>query len=83
MAIAPKIQARFVDGLKKFQSIVEAAKIRDANESDTVVILTGILSEILGFDKYLDITTEHAIRGTFCDLAIKMNGNIPSQFCKI
>lgn len=76
MAIPPKIQTRFVEGLKKFQSIVEAAKIRDANESDTVVMLTGILSEMLGFDKYTDITTEHAIRGTFCDLAIKVNGNI-------
>lgn len=76
MAIPAKIQARFVEGLKRFQPIVEAAKIRDANESDTVVILTGILSDVLGFDKYTDITTEHAIRGTFCDLALKINGNI-------
>jgi hypothetical protein len=76
MAIPTKIQARIVDGLKKFQPIVESAKIRDANESDTVVLITGILSEILGFDKYTDITTEHAIRGTFCDLALKINGNI-------
>lgn len=76
MAIPTKIQARLIEGLKKFQPIVEAAKIRDANESDTVVMLTGILSDILGFDKYTDITTEHAIRGTFCDLAIKVNGSI-------
>lgn len=68
MAIPTKIQSRLVEGLKKFQPIVESAKIRDANESDTVVILTGILSEILGFDKYTDITTEFAIRGTYCDL---------------
>lgn len=76
MAIPSKIQTRLIDGLKKFQPIVEAAKIRDANESDTVVILTGILSEVLGFDAYTEITTEHAIRGTFCDLAIKINGNV-------
>jgi len=76
MAIPIKIQTRIIEGLKKFQPIVESAKIRDANESDTVVILTGILSDILGFDKYTDITTEHAIRGTFCDLALKINGNI-------
>lgn len=76
MAIPTKIQTRLIDGLKKFQPIVESAKIRDANESDTVVMLTGILSDILGFDKYTDITTEHAIRGTFCDLALKINGNI-------
>ena len=77
MATIPlKIQTRIIDGLKRFQPIVESAKIRDVNESDTVVLLTGILSEILGYDKYTDITTELAIRGTFCDLALKIDGKI-------
>lgn len=71
-----KVLDRIREGLKKFQPIVESAKIRDVNESDTVVLLTGILSEVLGFDKYTDITTELAIRGTFCDLALKVNGKI-------
>lgn len=74
--IPTKVQSRIIEGLKRFQPIVESAKIRDANESDTVVLLTGILSDILGFDKYTDITTEHSIRGTFCDLAVKVNGNV-------
>ena len=74
MAIIPqKVQSRITEGLKKFQPIVESAKIRDVSESDTVVMLTGILSDILGYDKYLDITTELAIRGTYCDLALKIN----------
>jgi hypothetical protein len=51
MIIPSKVQTRIVEGLKKFQPIVESAKIRDANESDTVVLLTGIFSDILGFDK--------------------------------
>lgn len=72
-----KIAARISDGLKRFQPIVESAKSRDVNESDTVVLLTGILSEILGFDKYTDITTELSIRGTYCDLALKIDG----KFC--
>lgn len=77
MASVPaKISSRIVEGLKRFQSIVESAKIRDVNESDTVVLLTGILSEILGFDKYTDITTELSIRGTYCDLALKIDGKI-------
>jgi hypothetical protein len=76
MPIPSKIQQRLVEGLKKFQPIIESARARDANESDTVVLLTGILSEILGFDKYTDITTEHSIRGTFCDLALKINNKI-------
>ena len=55
MIIPSKVQIRIIEGLKKFQPIVESAKIRDANESDTVVLLTGILSDLLGFDKYTDI----------------------------
>ena len=74
--IPVKIQSRLVEGLKKFQPIVESAKIRDVNESDTVVLLIGMFSEILGFDRYTDITTELAIRGTFCDLALKVDGKI-------
>ncbi len=74
--ISNKIQTRIIEGLKRFQPIVESAKIRDVNESDTVVMLTGILSDILGFDKYVDITTELAIRGTYCDLALKIDGKI-------
>ena len=77
MATIPqKIQSRITEGLKRFQPIVESAKIRDVSESDTVVMLTGILSDILGYDKYVDITTELAIRGTYCDLAVKINDKI-------
>lgn len=72
-----KVTLRIQAGLKRFQPIVESAKSRDVNESDTVVLLTGILSEVFGFDKYTDITTELSIRGTYCDLAIKANG----EFC--
>jgi hypothetical protein len=75
-AIPAKVQSRLSEGLKKFQPILESAKIRDVNESDTVVILTGVFSDVLGYDKYTDVTTEHSIRGTFCDLALKVNDKI-------
>lgn len=75
-SIPPKIQSRIVDGLKKLQPIVESAKIRDVNESDTVVLLTGVLSDVFGFDKYTDITTEYAIKGTYCDLALKISDKL-------
>lgn len=75
-AITQKIQARISEGLKKFQPIIESAKIRDVSESDTVVLLTGVLSEILGYDKYVDITTELAIRSSYCDLALKIDGKV-------
>jgi predicted type IV restriction endonuclease len=76
ISVPQKVSTRIVDGLKRFQPIIESAKTRDVNESDTVVLLTGILSEILGYDKYTDITTEMSIRGTYCDLALKINGSV-------
>jgi predicted type IV restriction endonuclease len=74
--IPEKITGRISEGLKKFQPIIAANKAKDVNESDTVTLILDILSEILGFDKYNDITTEHNIRGQYCDIALKINGKI-------
>jgi hypothetical protein len=74
--IIQKVADRIATGLKRFQPILQAAHARDINESDTVVIITDILQYVLGFDKYTEITSEHAIRGTYCDLAIKIDGRL-------
>ena len=75
LATSAKVSQRISAGLKKFQPILEAAKARDVNESDTVVIVTDLLHEVFGYEKYADITSEHMIRSTFCDLAIKLDGH--------
>ena len=54
----------------------DAARQRDVNESDTVTIIKDILADVLGYDKYAEITAEYAIKGTFCDLAVKLDGTI-------
>ena len=74
--IPQKVAKRLSFALKQFQPILESAKSRDVNESDTVVIVTDILSEIFGYDKYSEVTSEYAIKGTYCDLAIKLNGKL-------
>jgi hypothetical protein len=70
-----KVFDRLQAGIKRFQPILASAKARDVNESDTVIIVTDMLSEIFGYDKYSEITSECSIRGTWCDLAIKINGS--------
>ena len=75
-SISRKISDRLAAGIKRFQPILSAAKSRDVNESDTAIIVTDMLSEIFGYDKYSEITSEFAIRGTSCDLALKMDGAI-------
>lgn len=74
--IPTKVQTRLTSGLKKFQSIVSTARTKDINESDTVVIITDILSDLFGYDKYSEITSEQAVKKTFCDLAIKIDGKV-------
>jgi len=69
-----KFQPRLVAGIKKFQNILKIAKAKDINESDTIVIVTDMLSELFGYDKYLDITSEYEIKKTYCDLALKIDG---------
>jgi hypothetical protein len=72
--ISNKVIERLQAGIKRFQPILASAKSRDVNESDTVIIVTDMLSDVFGYDKYSEITSECAIRGTWCDLAIKISG---------
>lgn len=76
MPIPKKVSDRLAAGLKRFKPVLEAAKDRDINESDTSMIVTDMLAEIFGFDKYAEVTREYVIRGTYCDLATKIEGQL-------
>jgi predicted type IV restriction endonuclease len=71
-----KVIERLTKNINKFQKVLQIAKDRDVNEANTVIIVGDILSDIFGFDKYTEITSEFAIRGTYCDLAIKTDDKI-------
>lgn len=73
-SVPTRVADRLAAGLRRFQPILGSAKSRDINESDTVVIVADILSEVFGYDKYTEITSECSIRGTWCDLGIKIDG---------
>ena len=72
MKMTKKTEDRIKVSVPKFQRVLAAAKDRDLNESDTVSIITDMLAEVFGYDKYQEVTSELAIRGTYCDLAIKI-----------
>lgn len=77
MAVMPtRVTQRISSNLNKYQRVLKKAVDQDINESDTSMIITDILSDVFGFDKYSEITSEQAIRGTYCDLAIKIGGQI-------
>jgi predicted type IV restriction endonuclease len=75
-----RLSKRFVDrakpALRRYQKAFDSAKSRDVNESDTRVIISDFVAEVLGFDKYSELTTELAVKSTFCDLAIKFKGKL-------
>lgn len=75
MATVPsRVKERLIRGLKRFQPILTNSKSRDDGEADTVMIVTDLLSEVFGYDKYSELTAEFSIRGTYCDLATKLDG---------
>lgn len=77
MATIPKkVLDRFNKGVPRFQKVLQIAKDRDVNESDTAAILNDILGEVFGYDKYTEVTSEFAIRSTYCDLAIKVDDKV-------
>ncbi|MGB7063496.1 MAG: restriction endonuclease subunit R [Candidatus Zixiibacteriota bacterium] len=75
-AIPKRVLERYQKTVPKFQRALKIARDRDVNEADTVSIIQDILAEVFGFEKYVEITSEYAIRGTYCDLAIKMDDKI-------
>ena len=74
--VPKKVTERLVSGIKHFQPILANARSRDVNEPDTVTIVKDMLAGVFGYDKYSEVTAEHSIRGTYCDLATKLDNRI-------
>ncbi|MBB6425421.1 type I restriction enzyme HsdR N-terminal domain-containing protein [Sphingopyxis sp. JAI128] len=80
--IPKKVQDRLLSGIKRYQPIVRKMVARDISEADTVTVIKDMLNDIFGYDKYVEVTSEQQIRGTFCDLAIKVEGKI-QYLCEV
>ncbi len=73
MAIDKKLLAM----LTKYSQVFKDARNRDANESDTVLYLTKFFEDALGYDSLSgEISKEHAIKDRYCDIAIKIDGEL-------
>lgn len=76
MAIATKVRERMVTALKRLLPIMQQQKIRDVSEADTVTLVKDLMAEVFGYDKYAELTGELAIRGTYCDLGVRLGEKI-------
>lgn len=76
MAIPKRVTNRIKAGLRTFRRVLEDARTADRSEQDTVTIVTDMLADVFGYDKYSELTGEYAIHGTYCDLAVKVDGKL-------
>ena len=64
---------RMRGAIKKFSKPVADLVARDANEGDTRLLVTDMLCEGFGFDKYAELTTEYRVKGEFADYGIPLD----------
>lgn len=64
---------RIRTSLKRFTKPLVDMVERDANEGDTRVLVTDFLCDVLGYDKYADLTTEYQVKGEFADYGVRID----------
>ncbi|MCC3279950.1 type I restriction enzyme HsdR N-terminal domain-containing protein [Arthrobacter sp. zg-Y40] len=59
--------------VKKFAKPLRDLLERDANEGDTRLVVTDLLCEGLGYDKFRDLTTEYMVKQDFADYGVRID----------
>jgi hypothetical protein len=63
-------------GIRKLIKPLQELRARDANEGDTRLLVTDMLCDVLGYDKYAELSTEYRVRGDFADYGIRVDGQV-------
>lgn len=75
-ATAPKwettTKARVLNGLKRLSKPTLMLREKDAAEADTRHLVTDFLVDVLGFDKYENLTAEFNVKGDWADYGIRI-----------
>lgn len=79
---APKweidVRERLKTMLRKYAKPLENLVKEDANEGNTRILVTDLLTYALGYDKFEDLTTEYQVRGEFADYGIRIDKQLVS-----
>lgn len=76
MGISAKVATRIATQVKRYQGVLSAIQKKDISEADTVTVINDILADVCGYDKYHEVTSQYAIRGTYVDLAVRIDDSI-------
>ncbi len=63
-------------GVRRFSKPLNDLLERDANEGDTRMVVNRILTDVLGFDEFSDLTTEYSVKGEFADYGIRIDRDL-------
>ena len=72
--IPHKIQERIKAALRRFKPLLKAARERDAGRADTAMLALDLLSELFGYDRYSEITSELDNKESVFDFSIQTEG---------
>ncbi len=70
-----KAAERIKNGLRKFSTLIEKAIGSRMQESDTRKIVTRVLTDLLGWDEFENLTGEVPIKGSYADFVLKNHGD--------
>ena len=66
-------KARISSAMKKLAKPTASLREKDVVEADTRHLVTDILVDVLGYDKYKNLTAEFAVKGEFADYGIRID----------
>lgn len=73
---------RIKSGIRTISKPLAGLIERDANEGDTRHLVTDFLCDVLGYDKYEDLTTEYQVKGEFADYGVRIDKQL-SAFIEV
>jgi len=62
--------------LRKYVKIFTEAQDKGKKEADVVMYLVQFFQDVLGYDIFKEISKEYQIKGKYCDIALKINGEV-------
>ncbi len=74
--INKKFSDRVSKNLRKYKRIAADQQRSDVSEADTVSLVKDVLANVLGYDKWQELTSEYQIKGTYCDIAVSIGGKL-------
>ncbi|MGH2558291.1 MAG: type I restriction enzyme HsdR N-terminal domain-containing protein, partial [Thermomicrobiales bacterium] len=70
------VRERLKTQIRRFSKPLADMHARGANEGDTRLLVTDFLCDALGFDKFVDLTTEYQVKGEFADYGVRIDGDL-------